>query len=161
MVIDIIDYQDAQYIQLGEYKLEQVRQAQLEKNKLLSQLEKDKRREKYKLLKNGTYRSGIYASVCAELERQCEEKIKALRDGLLFYLRYSVREDLEGLEPPYELDYSLSDIERTEYVMSYYESSYSDPKERFEAFKADQFASGYLGEMYYSVFDYFSAQAKA
>jgi hypothetical protein len=160
MVIDIIDYQDTQYIQLGEYRLERVRLAQLEKNKLLSQLAKDKRRAKYKLLKNGTYRSGIYASVCAELERQCEEEIKALRDGLLFYLRYSIREDLEGKEPPYPLDYSLSDTERAEVVINYYESTYSAPKERYEAFKADQFASGYLGEMYYSVFNYFYAQAE-
>ena len=160
MVIDIIDYNDAQYMQLGEVRLQRVREAQLEKNELLNQLARDKRREKYKLLKNGVYRSGIYESVCAELERQCQEQINVIRDSLLFYLRFAIREDLAGKDAPYPLDYSLSDTERAEVVINYYESTYSAPKERYEAFKADQFASGYLGEMYYSVFNYFYAQAE-
>ena len=157
MVIDIIDYQDSQYIQLGEEKLEKVRQAQIEKNRLLAQLEKNKRKEKYKLLKNGTFRSGIYACICAELEERCEKEITDLRDGLLFYLRYSIREDLEGQEAPYPLDYTLTDVQRAEDVMEYYETTYTNAKERFDAFKADQFAAAYLGEMYYSVYNYLSS----
>jgi hypothetical protein len=161
MVIDIIDYQDTQYIQLGEYRLERVRLAQLEKNKLLSQLAKDKRRAKYKLLKNGTYRSGIYASVCAELERQCEEEIKALRDGLLFYLRYSMRPDaspVPDVDAPYEVDYSFSDEMRLSVVKGYYESTYTDPGERFNAFAADEVAPQYLGELYKALYDFFKVQ---
>ena len=67
MVIDIIDYQDTQYIQLGEYRLERVRLAQLEKNKLLSQLAKDKRRAKYKLLKILLSLQKVRRSFCPSL----------------------------------------------------------------------------------------------
>lgn len=154
MVIDIIDYNDAQYMQLGEVRLQRVREAQLEKNELLNQLARDKRREKYKLLKNGVYRSGIYESVCAELERQCQEQINVIRDSLLFYLRFAIREDLAGKDAPYPLDYSLSATERAEVVLEYYQTTYTNPNERYKAFIEDEFAAAYLGDMYYAVHDY-------
>ena len=158
MVIDIIDYKDAQYIQLGEVRLQRVREAQLEKNKLLSQLAKDKRNAKYKLLKNGVFRSGIYASVCEDLERRCEEEIKMIRDSLLFYLRYAIRDDLAGMDAPYPLDYSLAEVERAEVVMNYYETTYANATERYYAFMKDEIASAYLGEFYYTVHDYLAAK---
>jgi hypothetical protein len=56
---------------------------------------------------------------------------------------------------PYKVDYSLSEGERLLIVKAYYEDTYADEYERFAAFKKDEFAKVYLGELYAPLHDYF------
>ena len=56
---------------------------------------------------------------------------------------------------PYPLDYSLSALDRGAQVKAYYLETYSDAKERFEAYKKDPYAALYLCEAYKTLWDYF------
>ena len=58
------------------------------------------------------------------------------------------------LEVGYMLDYSLEDEARLLVVKEYYETTYSDGKERFNAFVKDTIAPQYLGELYKPLYDY-------
>ena len=88
--------------------------------------------------------------------------MQILRDGLLFFLHY-VAEDgkdkgTNGQDIPYLVDYSLSEEERMFIVKEYYETTYSDPVQRYTAFKADTFVKVYIGELYLPLHDYFYAK---
>lgn len=89
----------------------------------------------------------------AKLVAEYEEEVGWIRDSLLFYLRFSVKPD-EGVSAPYKLDYSLTVEERVEVVEEYYLTAYTEPLERFEAYKADEVARAYLGERYKNLYDY-------
>ena len=60
MEIDIITFTDEQYATLTETQLQEVYKAQEKKDKLTWKLEEEKREEKHRLLKNGTFVSGIW-----------------------------------------------------------------------------------------------------
>ena len=144
MTIDIIEFTDAQYLALNEEQLQEVMKAQTKKEKLLSSLNEKKRKEKFRLLKNGVFRSNIYDALCAQ----------TIKERLLFYLRFSVKTETP-VEPPYAVDYALSYAERFAQVRDYYLATYSDPTARMDAFKQDAVAPSYLGEYYASLYDYF------
>ena len=91
---------------------------------------------------------------------QTKQEIETLREGLLMYLHYTVKpKEEEVISTPYDVDYSLSVTERYYQVKEYYESDYEDAQNRFEAFQNDEVAEKYLGELYYTLYDYFYIQA--
>lgn len=156
MTIDIISYTEEQYAELSAEQLLKVQEAQNRKERLEMRLEEDIQKAKEKLVKNGVFNSGIFNLLQAKLQEEYEREVDLIRDGLLFYLRYSMRPAEAGTEDaPYTVNYALSDLERYTIVKEYYETTYTDGKERFEAFKADKVAPSYLGELYAPLYDYF------
>ena len=144
MEIDIISFTDEQFAALTEEQLLEVENVQMKKNRLTEDLEEEKRKEKFRLLKAGVFRSGIWTGICDSLDASYEREVEWLRDGLLFYLRFASKPP-EETSAPYEVDYSLSYEKRLEIVREYYDSTYSDPEEKFPAFKQDKVAFNYLG----------------
>ncbi|MBQ8296093.1 MAG: hypothetical protein IJX87_06675 [Clostridia bacterium] len=162
MVIDIISYTDAQYAALTRGQLQQVRAAQNKKNKLAAELAENLEKEKYKLVENGTFLSTIWTAIEKKLQAEFEAAVEAVREDLLFYLRFTVKADEEiAGSTPYPLDYSLTGEERFAVVKAYYEGAYTDGTERFAAFAADEAAKGYLGEWYAPLYDYFLENAES
>ncbi len=158
MEIDIISYTPAQYAALSEEQILEVKGAQLKKNRLQEKLNKDIEKEKYKLMENGTYISPLYNLLKNKLTASYNQEVENIREGLLFYLRYGGKpNDTEASSAPYTVDYSLSDEERLEIVRTYYETAYTDADARFNAFKTDEVAPVYLGELYAPLYDYFLA----
>ena len=161
MKIDIISYTDEQYAQLTAEQLLEVRSAQLKKNRLDRELEKKKTDEKYRLVERGIFLSPLWDQYCEKLQKEYEDEVALLRDALLFFLRFSNKPPEEEVEEnPYLLDYSLPEDERAVIVKEYYESTYADGKERFDAFVADPVAKQYLGEWYGTMYDYFLENSK-
>jgi len=158
MEIDIISFTDEQYARLSDEQLIQVKDVQIKKNKLLRALEEAKATERYRMLKDGIFLGASYAKVCEQLQAVYEEEINNLRDGLLFYLRFSVRDD-NGEEAPYLVDYSLDYVERIRIVREYYETTYPDAVDRLLALKEDQVAMSYLGEYYSSLYELYRDEA--
>lgn len=154
MKIDIIDYTERQLSLLSEEQLQEVQEAQVKKNRLMRALAEKLQDEKRRLINNGLFLSYMWAWTKSYWEKVYEEEIGWVREGLLFYLHY-----VQGVvdNPPYEMDYSLSVPERKALVQSYYEQTYSNYKERFEAFKQDKAAAQYLGEAYKALWDHFYA----
>lgn len=152
MTVDIISFTSEQYARLSDEQLLQVRSAQSKKNRLDNELAAAKEAEKYRLIKNGVFLSEIWERYCAKLQQEYEQELESLRQGLLFYLQYSKSASADA---PYEVDYNSTAEERFNVVKAYYETTYTDGAERFEAFKADEFALSYLGELYALLYDYF------
>ena len=157
MEIDIISYTDAQYAMLSVEQLLEVRSAQQKKNRLTEQLEEDIRKAEENLIDNGTYVSTMRASIVEKLQAQYEAEVEIIRDGLLFFLKFSSKPDPSAA--PYTVDYALRLEERLAIVKSYYESTYANGTELFAAFKEDKVAVQYLGELYAPLYDYFLAAA--
>ena len=162
MTIDIISYTEEQFAALSTEKIQEIRSAQLKKNKLTAALEARLKAEKQKLIDKGAYPSDVWGKMEENLRAAYANDVQILRDGLLFFLHY-VAEEEKGKDPeaestiPYTVDYSLSEEERMIIVKEYYESTYSDPVERYKAFKADAFVKVYIGELYLPLHDYFYA----
>ena len=152
--IDIIDFTNIQYSLLTKGQLQTIRTAQQKKDRLYRNLQKALRKEKHRLVKNGVFRSKLYELLVERLTEEYEEEVDVVRQGLLFYLRYSMQPDQNA---PYGVDYSLSDEERVKRVKWYYEGAYSDPVDLFIAFEADEVAPKYLGRYYAGLYDYFYA----
>lgn len=157
MKIDIISYTDTQYAALTEEQIQEVKAAQLEKNRLENALAEAKRKEKHRLIERGIFLSGIWEAYQAKLQAEYDQKIESLRDSLLFYLRFSTKPDAYGTG--YTVNYDLSLEERLAIVRQYYETKYTDASERFEAFKEDKVAVVYLEELYAPLYDRFLADA--
>ncbi len=161
MTIDIINYTEEQFAALSTEKIEEIRNAQLKKNKLTATLEERLREEKQKLVDRGAYPSDVWEKIEAKMQAEYASEVQILRDGLLFFLHYVAEDEkdkstvVEGV--PYTVDYSLSEEERMLIVKEYYETAYSDPAERYAAFKADTFVKVYIGELYLPLHDYFYA----
>ena len=153
MVIDIIAYTNEQFASMTGEQLLEVQAAQLKKNRLTSALEENLRQEKHRLIENGTYLSSMWPLIQEKLQKEYEQEVEIIRDALLFYLRFTLKPDTS--DAPYLVDYSLSEEERMYIVKDYYMEQYSDDKERFETFKADEIAVQYLGELYAPMYDYF------
>ena len=85
MNIDIISYTDEQFAALSVEQLEQVREAQLKKNKLTAKLDKEKQEEKFRLVKNGIFLSSIWDVYCQKLETEYEAEVETIREALLFW----------------------------------------------------------------------------
>ncbi len=158
MVIDIITYTEAQFAALSKEKLEEVRAAQLKKDKLKKELDKKIFKEKVRLINNGVMPSTIFEKRCAELTANYEAEVAIVREALLFYLQYvNAPKGEGGTAPPYPVDYALSEEDRMAGVSTYYMTAYENPAERFAAFKADAFVRVYLGELYAPLWHYFEA----
>ncbi len=153
MTIDIITFTDAQYSALNGEQLQEVMIAQTKKDRLLSALAEKKRKEKFRLLKNGIFRSGIYEALCAQWDSEYQTQLDKIKERLLFFLRFSTKTETP-IGHPYVVDYSLSYEERYMVVRDYYLANYSDPAERMEAFTKDTVAPSYLGEYYSTLHDY-------
>ena len=160
MNIDIITFTNEQYATLNEAQLKEVYEAQEKKNRLSWKRDEEMEKEKYRLVKNGTFVSGIWSAYCAQKQAEYEREVDILREALLYYLRYSVRVD-GGDSAPYLVDYALEETERARIVKEYYDTTYTDAEERFTAFKEDLVAVRYLGEMYAPIWDYFYLQTTA
>ena len=161
MKIDIITYTDAQYAKLSQEQILKVEETQIKKNNLDRKLAEDMAEEKNRLVKRGIFLSRIWELYCARLQEQYEEEVTALRESLLFYLRFSSRPDSSKEESsPYPLDYSLDMEARFYVVRDYYLETYSDPVVRFDKFREDTVAPVYLGEYYAPLHDFFGLQAQ-
>ena len=158
MVIDIISYTNEQFAALSEEQILEVKKAQLQKNKLLQRLEENKRKEKFRLIEAGIYRSKIYESLCQAYQAQYEQDVENLRDSLIFYLRFAAKVESSS-DAPYTVDYALSYDERYEIVKAYYDKTYATAVERYNAFLKDEYAPAYLGEQYAVLFDYYAVRA--
>ena len=153
MEIDIISYSPSQYAVLTSEQLLQIKEAQVKKNNLLRKLEEQLQREKERLVENGMVHSGVWTALEQKLRAECETEVAWVRETLLFYLRYSVANGVA--DAPYTVDFSLSYTQRLTVVKNYYMSAYSDPIERFDAYKKDSVAMKYLEEYYSLLYDYF------
>ncbi len=145
MEINIIDFTSEQFSKLSNDQLSDVKTAQLKKNRLERELEVKKRELQSKMLRNGTIRSDVYKQLIKELTLRYEMEIESVRDGLLFYLQYSAKPSSSA---PYTVDYTLSMDDRLDIVWGYYNDTYTDAVEKYEAFAADMVAPSYLGEFY-------------
>ena len=156
MVIDIIDFTDAQFAALSEEQILSVQEAQLKKNRLYKRLQEDFRAEKTRLVENGTFLSDIWDLYCARLQAEYDEEVTAIRNALLFYLRFASRPETgkDEYDYAYNVDYSLNMPERYTIVRSYYTVTYTNPEERVTAFLQDEVAKVYLGEYYAMLYDY-------
>ena len=156
MTIDIINYTEEQLAALSAEKLLEIRETQLKKDKLYAQLQENLAKEKRKLIDRGAYPSDVWSKMQAERTAEYEKQVEILRDSLIFFLHY-VADDAPMVYPdaPYTVDYSLSEEERMLIVKAYYEGAYTDELARFKAFKQDEFAKVYLGELYSPLHDYF------
>lgn len=161
MEIDIISYTDEQYAALTSEQLLEVQSAQLKKNRLDFKLEEEKRKEKHRLLTNGVFLSKVWELYCEKLQAEYEAEVENLRDSLLFYLRFSARPDGAETEAPYIINYSYSMEERLAIVREYYDETYPNGVDRFNAFKADKVAPPYLGELYAPLYDYYLQGSKS
>ncbi len=161
MEIDIISFTDSQYASLTAEQLMEVKEVQQKKNRLLRTLDEKKAALKFRLLEQGIYGGSSYQKACEEMDDVYEQEIEWLRDGLLFYLRFSMREEGDSSEgeSPYEADYSLSYADRIAVVRNYYESMYTDPIERLNAYREDKVALVYLGEYYQGLYDLYYVDA--
>ena len=153
MIMDIIGYTAEQLATLSDEQILKVQEAQLKKDRLTENLTRALQKEKDKLIDNGTFTSGLFECLQTELSEKCEREIDMIRQGLLFYLHYSLKTDIGSA--PYIVDYSLTDAERVNVVKEYYETKYSNGKERFDAFVGDSIAKVYLGELYAPLYHYF------
>lgn len=163
MTIDIITFTDTQFATLTAEQLLEVKEAQVKKNSLTAECEEKLQREKHRLVKNGLFQSERYTLLETKINAEYQAKIDLLREGLLFYLRYSMRPDgsaTPDVEAPYVVDYSLSDEARLAEVKRYYESTYTDGAELFNEFIKDTIAPQYLGELYKPLYDYFLSLAR-
>ena len=145
MEINIIDFTSEQFSKLSNDQLSDVKTAQLKKNRLERELEVKKRELQSKMLRNGTIRSDVYKQLIKELTLRYEMEIESVRDGLLFYLQYSAKPSSSA---PYTVDYTLSMDDRLDIVWGYYNDTYTDAVEKYEAFAVDTVAPSYLGEFY-------------
>ena len=155
MTIDIISYTDAQFAALSAEQILEVKSAQLKKNRLDLKLEEEMKKERHRLLENGTFLSSIWDLYCAKLQAEHDAEVETIRDSLLFYLRFTAKPEEPANNAPYPLDYSLTNAERYAVVRDYYEAMYTDPNELFRVFKNDKVALSYLGELYKTLYDYF------
>lgn len=161
MVIDIITYTEDQLSYLSAEQIEEVKTAQLKKNALLKKQAQLCQDEAFRLQRNGMYRSSIYSKYCESVETEYAGKIEEVREALLFYLQYTSRPDgTTGQEAPYIVNYALSTSERLNIVRDYYDSAYTDPVKRFEAFLKDEVAKVYLGEFYAPLYHVYKEQAE-
>ena len=158
MKIDIVSYTDEQYAAMTHTQIDEVRQAQKNKDKLTLKLRENLHKEKYALVKRGIYNSSLYDLIKNQLQEDYDAQVEFIRDGLLFFLKYSMDPDGSGLDAPYEVNYAQSFETRMNVVKHYYEVTYLDAHQRFEAFKVDRFALNYLGEYYRMLFAYFEGQ---
>ena len=158
MKIDIISYTDTQYEAFTAEQIQEVKAAQMQKNNLERALAEAKRKEKHRLIERGIFLSGIWEAYQEKLQTEYEQKIENLRDSLLFYLRFSTKPDAYGTG--YTVNYDLPVEERLAIVRQYYESTYPDASERFEAFKEDKVAVVYLEDLYAPLYDRFLSDAK-
>ena len=159
MNIDIIMYTEAQFASLTEEQLLQVQAAQIKKNRLDRELEENLVKEKNRLIDNGTYLSSLWSLYAEKVRAEHDAEVENLRDGLLFYLQYSLKaseQEMEGVF--YQPDYALDVDGRYELVKNAYIEEYSDPHERYMQFKKDKVALKYLGEAYYILHQYFALE---
>ena len=152
MVIDIINYTPAQYAEMTTEQIMEVREAQEKKNKLEKQLAQALFKAEKEHIERGTYHSTVYQKRVENLQAEHELAVENLREALVFYLQYGSRPTQSA--NIYPIDFSLSYTERETMVREYYFDTYSDPIERFEAYKADRVALQYLGERYAPLYDY-------
>ena len=157
MDIDIINFTETQYASLTPGQLSKVRVAQTQKNDLTWKLQADLQRTKDKLVDNRIFNSETYDRIAGNLQAKYDQEVEVIRDGLLFYLQYSMRPEGTGTESaPYTVNYALTPLERFFIVREYYETTYTDAAERFTVFQADKVAPSYLADMYAPLYDYFA-----
>ena len=154
--IDIITYTETQFSLLTKGQLQTITTAQQKKNKLYKKLQDTLRKEKHTLVKNGIFRSEIYAMLEARLTEEYEREVELIKQCLLFYLHYSMKpEETVSTSAPYEVNYALSVDDRLRIVKNYYETQYSDADELYAVFLKDTVAPQYLGELYAPLHDHF------
>ena len=159
MTIDIISYTPEQFASLTQEQLLEVREAQNKKDSWTIALEEKLQKQKEELVKRGIFNSNLFRLIEEKLRAEHEQKVSLLRESVLFYLQYTKPNVNEDMGTPYEVDYALSYEDRFLALRTYYLETYSDVSECFEAFARDEFALGYLGELYATLYTYFKGLA--
>ncbi len=159
MVIDVIAFTDEQFATLSEEQILEVKSVQLKVNKLRQEADRLAVKMKFTLLKNGVGRSSALEEYEIRERERIEQEIDTLREGLLFYLRFTVKHGSTENEAPYTVDYSLTYQQRYLIVKAYYDGQYTDARERYNALREDEIAKVYLGEMYLDLSDLYKFQA--
>ena len=154
MKIDVIAYNDEQLAVLGAGQLQQVITAQKKKEALGVEMQKKLSEKRAELIDKGMFHSDLWEDYKVNIVADYKKELEQLREGLLLYLHYTVKpKESEIILCPYRLDYSLSLVERYTQVKGYYDTEYTEALARYEAFKNDKYAVGYLGEMYYTLYE--------
>ena len=161
MTIDIISYTDEQYALLTLEQLKEVRSAQTKKDKLKIELDAALQTAKNSLVKKGIYNSGLYVLIEKKLQAEYTQQVELIRDGLQFYLKYSMQPDGSAWDAPYPINFALSYEARFNVVRNYYDTTYENASIRFETFQQDVFAPRYLGELYESLYAHYRGMAMA
>jgi hypothetical protein len=160
MVIDIITYTDEQFAVMSPEQIMEIKEAQFKKNKLTLELEEKLQKEKERLSENGILRAELWGIIQNKLRERYRNEVEKLKEGLLFYLRFSSIPDGDSEDTaPYVVNYALSETERFNIVKTYYERTYTNGAARFNAFEQDKIAPKYLGELYAALYDYFLEDA--
>ena len=157
MIIDIVDLTSPQYSNLSPVQLAMVRAAQLKKNKIEAQAQKNRNELKFFMLANNVARSTALRDVIKEIDVQMQNDIETVKNDLDYQLAY---ESLgwEGNEQglyryPQNPNYNLSYSERFLVVRQYYMEVTSDPEARLKSYSMDTLAKSYLGEFYQTLYD--------
>ena len=157
MKIDIVDLTNPQYSNLSPVQLAMVRAAQVKKDKITAEAEKDRNELKYFMIANNVARSTILRDALAAIYAQMNKDIEIVKNDLDYQLAYEAIGS-EGNEngpyrDPQNPNYNLSYSERFLVVRQYYMDVTSDPNARLAAFAADTLAKSYLGEFYRTLYD--------
>lgn len=161
MTIDIISYTDEQYALLTLEQLKEVRSAQTKKDKLKIELDEALQTARNSLIRKGIYNSELYSLIKDKLNAEYTQQVELIRDGLQFYLKYSMQPDGSTWDAPYTINFALSYEARFNVVRDYYDTTYESASARYEAFQQDVFAPRYLGELYASLYAYYRGLATA
>ena len=153
MYIDIVDYTPDQFSRLTDSQRVKIYEAQAKHNRIKEKMQAALRAERDKLIKNGIFHSGIWEKFKEYTENVYGEELKAVKERLLYDIAHDrMAEDTTNV--PYTIDYTLTYDERYIIVRDYYTTAYADALTGYFAFLEDEFAVGYLGDLYTTLHDY-------
>ena len=157
MVIDIVDLTSDQYKNLSPVQLAMVRAAQVKKDKVVAEADKNKNELKYFMIANNVARSTALRDAVKAIETQKNKDIEIIKNDLDYQLAYEALGTEGNENGPYRYpqnpNYNLSYSERFLVVRKYYMEITSDPNARLKAYAGDTLARSYLGEFYQTLYE--------
>ena len=157
MIIDIVDLTSDQYKNLSPVQLAMVRAAQVKKDKIVAEAEKNQNELKYFMIANNVARSTALRDAIAAIKAQRDKDVETVKNDLDYQLAYEALGQEGNEQGPYRYpqnpNYNLSYSERFLVVRQYYMDITSDPEARLKAYSMDTLARSYLGEFYQTLYD--------
>ncbi len=159
MTLDVLESLGIDEATLSNAAISIARESQKEKNGLTARLAIDLREIEYDFIKRGAGRSSMVRTYCNKRRNEYDAAVAALLDDLQFKLSYlgdAANGGNGGADIPYSYpynpDYSLDEANRYYVVRDYY-MQISDPVVRYELFRNDPLAPGYMGRFYATLHD--------